>query len=429
MKSTPLFIVLLLIFSQNIFADQLAWITKKQAISAVDIINGQNELLLFCGCCDSDPKVYLQNIKCRMQYAGSNDYFEVLVTGHNKEGQQQEHAVDLAYVFVNVEGVAKCLGKELTLECDPCTGTFAWESPFKAPVEEFPVTVETLVFKAADAMGQQAWLLTFSSVSNPDDDHLFVISWENVEKLGVGFVDWSNVSYGVANEKLIGKKFKISSYTTEVENEFTGESEIQSILTKAEPVSDAPANKSKQDGSSEGDDKANMVDIKEVKRYVDNVRSSYLISGLDEVNRTISNSQKIKGLVDINKFIPAQDSLPTELTKMEIGKDECDDEIIFCTLYDDNLVVENGVTTHYFFVEDMKNKFFRLTKGMTKQEVIAVLGSPYTQRSNVFVYLTSDNVEDHFSNESNAKHYYGGVRIIFEKGKLHAVWVVAKAIC
>ncbi len=422
MKFKLLIIIILLLSTQSIFADQLAWITKEQASSAIEIIDQQKEILLFCGCCDNTPKIYLKPKKSRIQYTGTDNYFEVILNATDANGQEQEQALDLAYVFINIDGKANCLGKEMSLTCDPCTDIFVWESPFEATPNDFPLTVNTLNFKTADAIAQQAWLLTFNAPNNLDDEHLFIITWENLEKLGVSFVDWSNESHGVPNEKLIGKTFQITSYTTEVENEFTGESEIQSILTKAEMIQE------NQDGQNEHDSPQNKVDMKDVKRYVENVKSSYLISGLDDVNRSFYKSQIVPGTIDINKLIPEQENL-IALGKMQIGIDDCAEIVQYCTLYTDNLVIENGITDHYFFLEDLKSPHYRLTKGMTKEQVAAVLGKPYSQRSNVMVYLAHDKVEEMHSAQPTKKFFYGAVRVIFEKGKLHSVWIINKGSC
>ena len=53
-------------------ADQLAWITRSDAEAAVQVINQQAELLLFCGCCDNDPKRYIEVETSSVSYTGTD---------------------------------------------------------------------------------------------------------------------------------------------------------------------------------------------------------------------------------------------------------------------------------------------------------------------------------------------------------------------
>ncbi len=111
-------------------ADQLAWITKEQADLAVKFLKTQKEVILFCGCCNSDPKqkVKIMSVSSRHPVMGGEvdeEYYEVVIKA-KVNGKVVEIALDLAYVHIKKAEKAYCLGKELNFECDPCTEPFNW---------------------------------------------------------------------------------------------------------------------------------------------------------------------------------------------------------------------------------------------------------------------------------------------------------------
>lgn len=119
--------LLLYLFPTHANADQLAWITEAEAQKARDYLTNQKQIILYCGCCTGEEKklISLETVRIRHPRMGNTEYkeyFEVVIT--DKSGQ--EYALDLAYVHVNVEGKALCLGKVLNLECDPCIEPWDW---------------------------------------------------------------------------------------------------------------------------------------------------------------------------------------------------------------------------------------------------------------------------------------------------------------
>lgn len=124
------FITLLFLSTQS-RADQLAWISEAQAKKAVEFLKNHKQVILYCACCDNEPKekVKIKNITYRHPEMGGKvykEYYQVFVT-IKLDGKWQEVGLDLAYVHIKKAKKAYCLGKELDFECDPCTEPFSWK--------------------------------------------------------------------------------------------------------------------------------------------------------------------------------------------------------------------------------------------------------------------------------------------------------------
>ncbi|MBK8555946.1 MAG: hypothetical protein IPL65_09345 [Lewinellaceae bacterium] len=125
--------VLLLLFLLSLtapaFADQLAWLTKAQADKTQQWLNKNSlkKVVLWCACCDSDAKTKgtVQKYEIR-QVDGYPEYYELVLTIRNEAGGIEVMPVDLAYVHIKKGKKARCLGKVIGLECDPCTKPFPW---------------------------------------------------------------------------------------------------------------------------------------------------------------------------------------------------------------------------------------------------------------------------------------------------------------
>ena len=127
MKKTILLFILVCSLSSNASADQLAYITREQAEKGAAFLKTQNEVLIFCGCCDSDPKVYLKISGVSVRYTGYQDYYQIRLSGVDRKGKSITLDIDLAYTHINVNGKALCAGKLLNFECDPCVADMPWE--------------------------------------------------------------------------------------------------------------------------------------------------------------------------------------------------------------------------------------------------------------------------------------------------------------
>jgi hypothetical protein len=117
----------LVILSSVTFSDQLAWISKSQAETTVAYFedNDIKQVILWCACCDDDPKVLVNVINVSFRPTESGGYYEVYIEGNSVYGKVNQ-AVDLAYVHIQKGKKWYCLGKQLGFECDPCTKSFKY---------------------------------------------------------------------------------------------------------------------------------------------------------------------------------------------------------------------------------------------------------------------------------------------------------------
>lgn len=105
-------------------ADQLAWVSKSEAIKAVNLLNNSKNVVLFCGCCENDTKQRKSLKAARYTQVSENRaYYNVSVLYEDK-GKSDWHDVDLAYIHVEIDGLWHSVGKALGMQCDPCTLPF-----------------------------------------------------------------------------------------------------------------------------------------------------------------------------------------------------------------------------------------------------------------------------------------------------------------
>ena len=130
MKKISLLILTLFCLSLSAHADQLAWISKQEAADAVKFLEKQTVVLLYCGCCDNDPKLYLKIDHVYYHYTGYGDYYEVVIEGVDANGNKTSEPIDLAYTHIQNGKHALCVGLALNMECDPCEEKIPWKSPF-----------------------------------------------------------------------------------------------------------------------------------------------------------------------------------------------------------------------------------------------------------------------------------------------------------
>jgi hypothetical protein len=131
MKKFPAVFILLLSLTGILSADQLAYITQDQAEKGAALLKTEKEILLFCGCCSNEPKVYLKVTGIKIQHTGYQDYWEIIITGTNRHGENMVVQADLAYVHVNRNGKAICAGTLLNFQCDPCVSDMPWDAAGK----------------------------------------------------------------------------------------------------------------------------------------------------------------------------------------------------------------------------------------------------------------------------------------------------------
>lgn len=101
-------------------ADQLQWLTKKQANEAKALIETKESVTIYCGCCDdSTPKdLYIKNVEI-MPIEGE-DMYEIKITYGDAAGQEHSKIIDLAYTWIKDGKKSKTVGELLKLKHDPC---------------------------------------------------------------------------------------------------------------------------------------------------------------------------------------------------------------------------------------------------------------------------------------------------------------------
>ena len=114
MKKILLIILLSLVGFQS-KADQLAYVSKEEAMKGAEIIKKARIVYSYCGCCDNDKPVKLKPKQIIVRAVGYNDFYEVYVVVDGKE-----IALDLAYAWVKEKDGYQTVGEVAGLEHDPC---------------------------------------------------------------------------------------------------------------------------------------------------------------------------------------------------------------------------------------------------------------------------------------------------------------------
>lgn len=129
MKKTVVLFILATLVSLNTKADQLAWLSKENAMKATSYLRNQTNVILWCACCEgNNPKQLVTITNVYYEKTGTEDYYHIMLEGQSNSNKTINEELDLAYVHVNKDGMAVCLGRELGLECDPCTNPFVYTS-------------------------------------------------------------------------------------------------------------------------------------------------------------------------------------------------------------------------------------------------------------------------------------------------------------
>lgn len=101
------------------FADQLAYLSKKDADRGAEFIEKIKKIALFCGCCDNAEVEKIKVKGAEVKFTGYEDYYEIHIL-YMYHGETKSTPVDLAYVWVNMKGKIQTVGQALGLEHDPC---------------------------------------------------------------------------------------------------------------------------------------------------------------------------------------------------------------------------------------------------------------------------------------------------------------------
>lgn len=115
----------ILFYSVNAKADQLMYLDLKHAKAATEYLLKEKQVILWCACCSDESKQLLDMTSVNY-YRVEGDFYFVILRGTTPSGELVEKRLDLAYIHVNVQGKANCLGQVLKINCDPCTKPFKW---------------------------------------------------------------------------------------------------------------------------------------------------------------------------------------------------------------------------------------------------------------------------------------------------------------
>lgn len=88
------------------FADQLAYISKEEAMIAAEIIQEARTVYSYCGCCDGVKPQKLKVDKIIVRYTGYKSYYEVIIISKGKE-----YPLDMAYTWVKKEKAYQTVGE------------------------------------------------------------------------------------------------------------------------------------------------------------------------------------------------------------------------------------------------------------------------------------------------------------------------------
>ncbi len=130
------------------FADQAAWISKKQADAALAVLSEQKEIRNYCEPC-GDAAITAETVKDVALSKQSDDYWEVHLNGKG---------IDLAYVFVQFKGTWVNLARVLDIPVEDVS-TLLPESPVATfnDDEYAKLMRSSPAFKAADERLNRAW--------------------------------------------------------------------------------------------------------------------------------------------------------------------------------------------------------------------------------------------------------------------------------
>ena len=96
-------------------ADQLAYISKEQAMQAAEIIKKAKVVYSYCGCCEEAKPIKLKVDKIIVRATGYEDYYEVIVVYKGTE-----IALDMAYTWLKQDKKYNTVGKLAGMEHEPC---------------------------------------------------------------------------------------------------------------------------------------------------------------------------------------------------------------------------------------------------------------------------------------------------------------------
>lgn len=105
-------------------ADRVPTLTKADAENAVEFLEEQQEIILFCACCDDSEltKVFLSWV--HTEPTKVDGQYELMIEGTDINSKPIKETVDVTQLFFIVGNKAYSVSQALGLDADPCTGPF-----------------------------------------------------------------------------------------------------------------------------------------------------------------------------------------------------------------------------------------------------------------------------------------------------------------
>lgn len=110
-----LFLVLLLFASIQAKADQVAYVSRAEAMAAAEAIQHAGVVYSYCGCCSDDTPKKLKVEKIIVRAVGAENLYRVIVVVKGTE-----FSLDLAYTWLKVENIYYTVAQAVGIEHDPC---------------------------------------------------------------------------------------------------------------------------------------------------------------------------------------------------------------------------------------------------------------------------------------------------------------------
>lgn len=141
MKKVISIIFIYLALMSTAHADQLVALNLRQAKSATLFLLNQNQLILFCSCCDpkTEKPICITTTNVWYERFGNfqdEDLYQIFVSGHKAWSHDIDtFELDLAYTYYNSNGFARCVATGLWGKSDDvevCNGIeyFTWDKRF-----------------------------------------------------------------------------------------------------------------------------------------------------------------------------------------------------------------------------------------------------------------------------------------------------------
>jgi hypothetical protein len=234
------------IFVQSSYADQYEIISEEMAIEAVELLNNQSDVIVWCDCCDGENLLYVTVNSAYYEYTGENGESTVFLSGFDEYGNEYLEALDLAYVYVADGELAVKVSEFLGYETEVCTEYFSYYDnyPFMESNDLDYSDDEVTFDLGSDESEGDVYqdVVSITSFFCMDYCHLYFIDSEGMESSGI--IDESSLPenfllYSEEEEAYYmnpiyeGMSANIEYSTIEVEDEF-GQIEYDIFISNLE---------------------------------------------------------------------------------------------------------------------------------------------------------------------------------------------------